>query len=244
MYVELDHALVPRMVKDINETTELPGRAKNWGGKVNKYRVKKGNIQDVFLAFEVNKLDKKPKAEVEEGKYMKMGADSAFKANECKLGNHKIDVKNCEPVIGPSEEVFHDEDLGFFSAILACYNNHWVLRTSPDDWWNVIVRNVAQAVDDNGDKERVRKLFVDHEGKKEITIIVPHLATVDYSWLFDQFSQGLRQNIKTPGYVDLMQADFSTTTSHQLISSQVMLMSSLQKYFSYGFGTLCKVGTA
>ena len=38
-----------------------------------------------------------------------------------------------------------------------------------------------------------------------------------------------------------MQADFSTTTQHQLISSQVMLMSSLQKYFSYGFGTLCGI---
>ena len=84
----------------------------------------------------------------------------------------------------------------FFSAILACYNNHWVLRTSPDDWWNVIVRVVAQAVDENGDKERVRSLFVDHEGKKDITIIVPHLGTVDYSWLFDQFSKGLREGCK------------------------------------------------
>ena len=92
--------------------------------------------------------------------------------------------------------MFYDEDLGFFSAILACYNNHWVLRTSPDDWWNVIVRVVAQAVDENGDKERVRSLFVDHEGKKDITIIVPHLGTVDYSWLFDQFSKGLREGCK------------------------------------------------
>ena len=99
----------------------------------------------------------------------------------------------------------------------------------------------AQAVDDNGNKEKVRKLFVDYEGKKEITIIVLDLATVDYSWLFDQFSQGLRDNIKTPGYVDLMQANFSTTTPKQLISSQVMLMSSMQKFFDFGFGFLCGI---
>ena len=48
-------------------------------------------------------------------------------------------------------------------------------------------------------------------------------------------------NIKTPGYVDVMQADFTTTTPQQLISSQVMLMSSLQKNFSYSFGTLCGI---
>ena len=38
-----------------------------------------------------------------------------------------------------------------------------------------------------------------------------------------------------------MEEDFTTTTPHQLISSQVMLMSSLQKYFSYSFGTLCGI---
>jgi len=231
MFVELDYSLVPRMLKDINE---LPVGDKK---KFRKYQVKTGNIQDVFLAFEVNKLDKKE----EFNNRFKGRNNTRNDTNKKKAESLKVDVKKCEAVIGPSEEVFYDEDLGFFSAILACYNNHWVLRTSPDDWWNVIVRVVAQAVDENGDKERVRSLFVDHEGKKDITIIVPHLGTVDYSWLFDQFSKGLRMNIKTPGYVDVMQADFTTTTPQQLISSQVMLMSSLQKYFSYSSGTLCGI---
>ena len=48
--------------------------------------------------------------------------------------------KEEEFVIGSDGEVFFDHDFGFFGAILACYNNHWVLKTSPDDWWNVIVR--------------------------------------------------------------------------------------------------------
>ena len=51
-----------------------------------------------------------------------------------------------------------------FSAILACYNNHWVLKTTPDDWWNVIVRNISQAIDDNGEKENIRNFFVSHKG--------------------------------------------------------------------------------
>ena len=48
--------------------------------------------------------------------------------------------KEEEVVIGSDGEVFFDHDFGFFGAVLACYNNHWVLKTSPDDWWNVIVR--------------------------------------------------------------------------------------------------------
>ena len=123
------------------------------------------------------------------------------------------------------------------------YNNHWVLKTSPDDWWNVIVRNISQAVDENGDKKKVRNFFVSHEGKKQISVVVPELGlkNEEYGWLFDQFSEGIKKNIKVPGYVDIMKADFSTTTSDQLISSEIMLMSSLQKYFEYVVRTRCGV---
>merc|ERR1711962_1087848 len=153
---------------------------------------------------------------------------------ENSLGEEGDEEKDFEAVVGTKDEVYFDHDFGFFSAVLACYNNHWVLKTSPDDWWNVIVRNVAQAVDDNGEKENVRKFFVEHQGKKTINIVVPdRLDNVDYSWLFDQFAQGIKMNIKTPGYVDVMQADFTTTTKDQLISSQIMLMASVQKYFNY-----------
>jgi len=210
MYVELDHALVPGKIKDINKNTDLPGRVKPARNGpfepdrqlLNKYEVKKKSMMDILAS-----------------------KDSDFEA-----------------VVGTTEEVYYDHDFGFFSAILACYNNHWVLKTSPDDWWNVIVRNVAQAVDDNGEKEEVRQFFVAHEGKKTIDIRVgPSLSNIDYSWLFDQFTVGIRRNIKVPGYADLMQADFSTTGPEQVISCQIMLMSSLQKYFDYSFGTLCGI---
>ena len=97
------------------------------------------------------------------------------------LGEEAAEEKDLKAVVGTKEEVYFDHDFGFFSAVLACYNNHWVLKTSPNDWWNVIVRDVAQAVDDNGEKENVRKFFVEHQGKKTIGIEVPSLAHLDYS---------------------------------------------------------------
>ena len=48
-------------------------------------------------------------------------------------------------------------------------------------------------------------------------------------------------NIKTPGYVDLMEADFTTTTSDHLIASQIMIMSSVQKYFDFCMSTMCGI---
>ena len=39
-------------------------------------------------------------------------------------------------------EIYCDSNYGLFSAILAAYNNHWALRTRPDDWWNVVLRYI------------------------------------------------------------------------------------------------------
>merc|ERR1711962_611638 len=245
MYVELEHSLVPGNIQDINEKIKPPDFSKDswdeeeWKHKrTPRYTVVKKDVMDI-LADKENKS--RINQEQTKAKSMKISQDETKALDEEKnrLGEEAADEKEMEAVVGTTEEVYFDHDFGFFSAVLACYNNHWVLKTSPDDWWNVIVRNVAQAVDDNGEKENVRKFFVEHQGKKMIDIDVPTLAHLDYSWLFDQFAQGIRMNIKTPGYVDVMQADFTTTTKDQLISSQIMLMASVQKYFEYCFGTFC-----
>ena len=33
---------------------------------------------------------------------------------------------------------YNSGDIGFFDTLLTAYNNHWVLRTSPEDWWMTI----------------------------------------------------------------------------------------------------------
>ena len=64
-------------------------------------------------------------------------------------------------------------------------------------------------MDDNKEKNKVRDLFVSHKGKKEIFIDVGlTLAGIDYSWLFSQFSSGIKANIKNPEYADIVQVDY------------------------------------
>ena len=146
--------------------------------------------------------------------------------------------------LGSEEEVYSlPYDCGMFAAVYTAYSYHYKLRTSPDDWWFCVIKRVACAIDENSEKESVRKMFVDHERKKDITVQVPDssIYTVNYSWFFDQMTQGIKQNVKVPEFVDGMTADFSTTTPVQRIVSQVTLMHSVKQYFSFGMMTMCGI---
>ena len=89
--------------------------------------------------------------------------------------------------------------------------------------------------------KEVRKFFVNHEGKEPIKIEIGTINDLGASWLYEAFTKKIRQRIKTPGYVGAMEANFSTTSPDQLVSSRVMIMSSLQKYFTYEAVALCGI---
>ena len=174
--------------------------------------------------FEDSKLVAKPANEL-----FKCSADSSF--------------KDMVPALGSTENVYSFGNCGLFSAIITSYNYHWKLRTSPDDWWFCVIKQVACAIDKNAEKESVRKMFVDHEGKKTIEVVVPDTSiyTVDYSWFFDQMAKRMQENVKVPEFVDGMTADFSTTTAVQKIVSQITLMYSVKEYFQYKMVLACGI---
>ena len=130
-----------------------------------------------------------------------------------------------------------------FAAVVTAYNHHYILRTSPDDWWFCVIKRVACAIDDNSQKQSVRKIFVNHEGKKTIGVRVddPSIYTVDYNWFFDQITKGIKENVKVPEFVDGMTADFGTTTPVQKIVSQITLMYSVKQYFDFEMMTMCGI---
>ena len=101
-----------------------------------------------------------------------------------------------------SEEVIYtnDADCGLFAAVLTAYNKHWKLRTSPEDWWFVVAKQVASAIDKHSKLDEVRKLFVEHEGRKTLQVDVPsnNIYDVDYSWFFEEMSKKITANVKVP----------------------------------------------
>ncbi|XP_068679731.1 uncharacterized protein [Montipora foliosa] len=134
-------------------------------------------------------------------------------------------------------------DCGMFAAVSTAYSYHYNLRTSPDDWWFCVIKRVACAIDANAEKESVRKMFVDHEGKKDITVFMEErdILKVDYEYFFDEITKGIRENVKVPEFVDGTTADFSTTTPVLKIVSQITLMYSVKQYFKYGMAVGCGI---
>ena len=150
------------------------------------------------------------------------------------------------PVLGSMDMVTDTKhDAGLLSSIYEAYGNHYNLRTGPEDWWYTIIQTVALAVDSNSKSEEVRKFFVQHEGKKTLAVQVGtgplRVEDIDYSWLFDQFSQKIEENINVPEYVQQIIPDFSTTSKIHKIVSQITLMTSVQEFFEYLSFSLCGI---
>ena len=138
--------------------------------------------------------------------------------------------------LGSDEEIYSvGADCGMFAAVFTAYSYHYKLRTSPDDWWFCVIKQVARAIDESAQKESVRKVFVYHEGKKTVEIPVEDLTiyTVDYNWFFDQITKAIKEDVKVPEFVDGMTADFGTTTPVQKIVSQITLMHSVKHYYNF-----------
>ena len=61
------------------------------------------------------------------------------------------------------------ENHAVFSAFLYAYNSHEDILLSPDDIWMRICIYFSKYVNENA--ELLRSLFVDHEGKKKLTVV-------------------------------------------------------------------------
>ncbi|CAL4191762.1 unnamed protein product [Meganyctiphanes norvegica] len=229
-YVKIDHELIPRKIENINDISPLPvppGR----DSATRKFPVSKRQIQSIILEIE----EKKESSNTNTHQPSFVRESGSWK-NESEIRKSKL-----KSVIGTDGEVFYDGDWGLMSAVLTCYNNHWALKTGPEDWWTVAIRRIVQAMDEHGEISQVRNFFVSHKGKKKLEVTVGTLSNINYNWLFSQFSNKIRGNIKIPSYVDIIENDFSSSTDEQIMISHIMLMSSVKNYFLFGIGTACGI---
>jgi hypothetical protein len=99
------------------------------------------------------------------------------------------------------------------------------------------------AIHVNENSEALRKIFVDHEGQKELEVVRPDFSLDKKNpWheLIDEFCEKIQKNTKKD-VVDLLQADFSTTTKISRVVSQIVIMDAMQKYFKYVFRGGCGI---
>jgi len=144
--------------------------------------------------------------------------------------------------LGSNQEVYADDDKGLFSAIKAAYNNHWVLKTRPEDWWTTISQKIATRIDDKAEEPAVRKFFVSHKGKKTLTVeIGSSISGIDSESFFQQMISKISEQINKPIYTTLMSSDFSESSSVDRVVNSIMLMYSFQEYFEYRANLACGI---
>ena len=130
----------------------------------------------------------------------------------------------------------------FVSAVHNAYASHYPLVLTPDHIWMCIAQGLSQHVNANPDK--LRNLFVEHEGKKELHVRRDDFVkgSPDNPWpeVFEEFSEQIQKHVGGKTH-DLLTPNFTTTGPTERAAAQVVLMDTFKEYFGYVFHTLCGI---
>ena len=127
----------------------------------------------------------------------------------------------------------------FLSTCRVAYNSHQRLILNPADLWQLIVQGFGKHVNLNA--EELRAMFVDFDGKKEIKVVSDMVyQKEDNNWetVFPMFSQKIKENIGEELHT-LLLSEFTTTTPIDYAVSEIAIMHSMQKYFSFANCFMC-----
>lgn len=120
----------------------------------------------------------------------------------------------------------------FYRAFCEAYNNHYDMILSPDDIWLIVCLQFTKYVGANA--EKMRELFVSHEGKKKLSVTTrKELEESEWTEFFELILNVIKNNTKAE-IADLLQANFSTTTHVEKLLSTAVIMDTFKSYFSYG----------
>ena len=127
------------------------------------------------------------------------------------------------------------------AALHGAFCLHLPLVLSPDIIWLTITQGLARHI--NANAEELRQQFVSHQGKLKIKVqrddFVKGSAENTWPKAFTTFSEKVHEHI---GDVhELIVSDFSTTGQVEKAASEIVLLDSVQSYFSFEMITICGI---
>ena len=132
---------------------------------------------------------------------------------------------------------------GFVNAAILAYNQHYKLIIRPEDVWFSILTQLNAYI--NANAEELRDIFVAHEGKKGLELHVSKdiqgtaLLGVDWGKFSFQMSKLIAENIKDASLRDWILPTFTTTTKVDQAVASIIMMSTMQKYFTFSCFAVC-----
>ena len=126
----------------------------------------------------------------------------------------------------------HKVLLGYLNA----YFNHCPIKLSPNVIWQLILNNFSEYVNINS--EKLRKKFVNFEGKKKLICIkVGSIKDVNKykDDLIKEFCDKITENIGKE-LIHILTPNFSTSTNETIIAGKASIMSTFKMFFDFYFG--------
>ncbi len=121
------------------------------------------------------------------------------------------------------------------------FDTHRPVSLSPDVIWLTLTQGLARHI--NANAEQLRDQFVQHQGKKKISVrrddFVKGSPENPWPEVFSELSAAIEDHIGEAH--GLIVADFSTTGPVERAASELVLMDALQAYFAYEVCTMCGI---
>jgi hypothetical protein len=170
-------------------------------------------------------------------------------SEELLRGTSPRDSQKCKRIIQSSitEDEFGKSHLiesnnGFVHAAFNAYCSHHHLTIRPEDVWFAILSQLNFYI--NANAEKLRDHFVSHQGQKQLEVKeVGNIHSVDVGALARRMTALIQENVKDPNLRDWIMPAFSTTTVTDRTTAAVLMMGSMQAYFSYKMTLMCGIPT-
>lgn len=121
---------------------------------------------------------------------------------------------------------------GLIGTVVYAYNKHHNIILRPEDFWCAVMTQFSLYMEKYA--EQLRNTFVDFAGEKELEVtIIGNLHNAPYDQFTQLMSDQIAANIKDPSIRDWVIPAFTTSTNTDRTVFSVILMASMQKYFSY-----------
>jgi hypothetical protein len=158
------------------------------------------------------------------------------------LKNQSLNMGNLENYYSEYEKTTNLINKGnhtknnFVNAFIQAYNHHKTLRLRPDDIKLQFLMVISTFINNNA--EMMRPFFVDHKGKKELTVFFNVFRP---NQIFGEFGRQLEENIKCPEFAKHYKHKFSTTTEMISVVNNLTLMNTLKEYFEFTMICMCGI---
>ena len=129
---------------------------------------------------------------------------------------------------------------GFVYTVIEAYNNHRGLIVRPDDVWLAIMTQFSFFV--NGHAEALRKVFVAHEGKRELVVESGgNRYAMDTASMVHRMTALMEEQIADPSLCEWVMPNFTTTTPVDKTTCAIVMMGMMKDYFAYKFNLRCGI---